>query len=128
MSASLGLRWWHHMNVRGLQNYCIATLVTCSIKTILITRIPLCPSYPSITKLYRRDVRSKTYLIRQAVRLKDRLLNVFKHIHHRSFFPLGQLYVAFYRSSSSGKVASRIFEGHRQGTENDCFITSSTAH
>jgi hypothetical protein len=128
MSAFFGLRWWQYMNVRGLQEDCIAVEVIRSRRTILIPRIPLCPSYRNMSKLYRRDVRSKSCLLRQAVRLKDRLLNVLKHIDHRSFFPLGQLCVEFYRSSSFGNVSSAIFEWRRQDIENDRFVTPSLSH
>ena len=44
--ASLGLRWWHHMNVRILHGHCKAAEVTGSWKTVLIPRIQLCPSDP----------------------------------------------------------------------------------
>jgi hypothetical protein len=126
MSASFGFRWWQYMNVRGLQDDCTAAEVICS--AILTPRIPLCPTYRNISKLCRRDVRSNSCLLRQSVRFKNRLLNVLNLIQHGSFFFLDQLYVAFYRSSSFGKVTSAIFEWHRQGTENDCFIIPSLAH
>ena len=75
------------MNVRGLQDDCIAAEVICSRRTVLIPKIPLRPSYSNIAKLCRRDVRSKSWLLRRAVRLKHRLLNVLNYIHHRSSPP-----------------------------------------
>lgn len=45
---SLGLRWWHHTIVKGLDEHCIATNVIGSIKTILTPNVQLCPPDPTI--------------------------------------------------------------------------------
>ena len=37
--ASLGLRWWQHIIVRGLYEHCVAAEYICCRKTILILRI-----------------------------------------------------------------------------------------
>jgi hypothetical protein len=48
MLASLGLWWWQHMVVRGLDKHCIAVKVTGYRKTIITPSIQLRPSDPSI--------------------------------------------------------------------------------
>jgi hypothetical protein len=48
MLASLGLRRWQHMIVKGLHEHCTATEVTGCIKTILIPKVQLCPSAGTI--------------------------------------------------------------------------------
>jgi hypothetical protein len=56
MSASLGLWWWQHIIVKGLHKHCIQVVIVIACqqnllalrKTILIPRIKLCPSDPTI--------------------------------------------------------------------------------
>jgi hypothetical protein len=60
MLASLGLRWWQHIIVRGVHKHCIAAEVTSPTKAVFTPSIRLCPSDPAIPfKLYRRRFQSK---------------------------------------------------------------------
>jgi hypothetical protein len=119
--ASFGLCWWQHMIVRGLNEHCVTAEVIGCRKTILMSRIQLCPSSPTIPfKLCRRQFTSKLPFQWQSVRLKGRRLNALKYIYHRLFFTCPAL-CGLPRSSSLNNMTVAITEEHPQRIESDKF-------
>ena len=120
MSASLGLRQWHHMIVRRQHKHSILVEVIGCIQTALIPRIQLCPSDPNFPfKNRRRRLPIKIALAMTVSKAQGQTL---KHVavYQRSpVFPLDQPYVSFSQSSSFVSVAVATFEGLRQRIGND---------
>jgi hypothetical protein len=84
MLASLG---WHHVIVRRLHRKCILPEVLDCSQAVLVPRIQLCPSDPTIpfNPCRRRFTIKIAFAV--IVRLKGRLLTVLHYIYRRLFFP-----------------------------------------
>jgi hypothetical protein len=125
MLASLGLRWWQHIIVRGLHEHCIAVEVIGSTKTILTPRIQLCPSDPTLPfKLSRRTFPIKISFAMTTSEADSKMLKLVGIYPLSPVFSHGQLYMSFSLFSSFENVAATITERHRGRTENDRFISS----
>jgi hypothetical protein len=98
MFASLGFQWWQHIIIRGLHEHCTAGEVTGSRKIILILRIQLCPSYPTIPFRLQKTI-SDQIVFAMKIRLKRRTLDVLGYIHHRLFFSVANSEWHFFQSS-----------------------------
>jgi hypothetical protein len=122
--ASFGLRWWQRIIVRGLHKHCIAAGFIGSRKTILIPRIQLRPSHPSIHfKLQKTNSdRNCVYYGNQCLKVRPLIC---WNIHHSLLFPHGQLCMAFFLSYLFENVAVTNNEGNRQRIQNDSSIKSS---
>ena len=113
MLACLGLRWWQHMIIRCLHEHCLGAKVTVFRKIILVPKIQLCPSDPTIPfKLCRRRFPIKIAFAMTVSKAQGQTLKR-AAIYPPAPFPHGQLSVAFSRSSSFDNVAVAIIEGHR---------------
>ena len=96
---------------KRLARHCIAVAVIGATKTILIPRIQLCPSDPTVPfKLSKRRFPIKIAFAMTIDQAQGQ-------IHHRLFFHIAKFYVTFSWSSSFNNVAVAIIEGHRQRTE-----------
>jgi hypothetical protein len=126
MLASLCVKWWQHMRIRGMNKHFTAAEVTGSTKTILILSIQLWPSDPSITfKLCKRRFPIKFAFPVTVSKAQCQTLKSVAIYPPSPVFPHGQLYVAFSRSSSFDNVAVANIEGHRQRIENDRLISQT---
>jgi hypothetical protein len=95
------------MIVIGLDEHCRAAEVSGSTK-ILIHRIQLCPSDPTIPfKLYRRR-----FLVKIAFPMAINVAQeqIKKYVRPSTVFSNGQLYVAFYRTYSFDSVTFQLLK------------------
>ena len=127
MLIFLGLRCYEYMIVRGLQREWLSLEEL----SLYLPRIQLCPPLPFPSNRAEDDIRSKSRLLWQSIRLKVRLLYMLEYIYIyviACFFPHGQLYVVFPWSSSFDNVGVAIIERRRQRIENYRWITSNTLY
>ena len=125
MLASLGLRWWQHMIIRGVHEHCTAAEVTGPRNAVLTPSIRLCPSDPAISfKLYRIRFQLKITFAKTISNAQVQTLKRVGIKAQTSVFPNGQNYATFSRPSSFNNVAAAIIEGRRQRIKNDSLVTS----
>jgi hypothetical protein len=85
-------------------------------------------SPPFASKCAEDDLRSKSLLLWQAIRLKVIGLNVLKHIYHRLLSLTAKCTNMFSWTSSFDIVAIGNVEGRQQRIENDRLITSNSVY
>jgi len=86
--ASLGLRWWQHMSVRGLHKHCTVAEV------LALEKLPVYPRFSYVHQVLlfhshgaEEDFRSKRHMLWQSVRLKAWHLYLLQYVYHRLLFP-----------------------------------------
>jgi hypothetical protein len=97
MSASLGLRWWQHVILSSLHEYCIAAKVTGSRKKLSLYQVfsyvhQILPFRP---KSAEDDCRSISLLLLQSVGIKLRPLILLEYIHRLMSYPIGSCMFVF---------------------------------
>ena len=117
--ASLGLRWWQHISVRGLHMRCTVAEVLALEKLSLYTGF----SYVHQVLLFHsygaeEYFRSKRHLLWQTIKAQGLTLIPVATITIVCFSH-GQFYVEFSRSPSFSNIACVIVEGRRTRTENN---------